>query len=424
MKFDTVIAGGGLSSLVCGIRLQKAGRKCLIVSAGQNAMHFSSGTFGLLGKLPDGTVVSDPVEEAAKLGDEHPYSKIGAAQLKKYSELVPDFFSSCGVALKGFDGKNGWRLTASGTFKPAWLALKEVPFFASKDELTGSNALIVNFAGFLDFNPQFIAEGLEKRGIKCREEAIKIKEVEALRKNPSEMRSVNIARVMNREESWKQIGHLVQGMLKDEDIVVLPQVFGLGDQVVTDWLQEMISAKVLYVGTMPPSVPGIRTQMQLKKAFESAGGVFQSGDEVLDPEFSADGRVTSVRTVNLGDVRLYADTFVLASGNLFGQGLEAMPKEVREPVFGLDVDFPAERRDWYDEDFFARQAFTGIGVKTDRDFHPFRSGTLVPNLSVTGAELGGHNPLSEESGAGVAIMTALKVADDIASAENKNNRQD
>ena len=72
MKFDIVIIGGGLAGLVCGIKLQKAGKKCAIVSAGQSAMHFSSGTFDLLGRLPDGTEVTNPLEAMKSLPEEHP----------------------------------------------------------------------------------------------------------------------------------------------------------------------------------------------------------------------------------------------------------------------------------------------------------------------------------------------------------------
>ena len=462
MKFDVILIGGGLSSLVCGIRLQKAGRRCLMVSAGQNALHFSSGAFGLLGSLPDGTAVQYPLEAIPSLPAGHPYAKIGVGKIAEYAAMAPGFFESCGVHLVAAapaaaatpagpaaasapgaadDGpaaavasaataapatadpalrsvRNGFRFTATGTMKPAWLAMSEVAFFPTEEALRDSDgapvesALIVNFAGFLDFNARFIAEGLEKNGIRCRLETVRIDDVERLRKNPSEMRSVNIARVMTREQNWKGFAHQVKELMKGEDMVVLPEVFGLGGELIPQWLSEMIPAKVTYVGTMPPSVCGIRTQMRLKEAFESAGGTFLLGDEVLDPEVE-DGRVLCVRTSNLGSMRLVADSYVLASGNLFGNGLTAAPGEFREPVFGLDVDYPQDRSDWYDPDFFAKQNYIGVGVKTDGAFHPYIAGRVVENLYVAGSEVGGCNSLAEGSGAGVAIMTAFKVADGI-----------
>ena len=52
---------------------------------------------------------------------------------------------------------------------------------------------------------------------------MQVKEVENLRKNPTEMRSVGIARLMDREENWKEFGHLVQGLVKGADLVVRSQ---------------------------------------------------------------------------------------------------------------------------------------------------------------------------------------------------------
>ena len=419
MRFDTVIIGGGLSSLVCGIKLQKAGERCLIISAGQNALHFSSGTFGLLGRLPDGSEVSEPMKSLSFLPEAHPYSKIGVDKMTEYVAGVPDFFESCGVRLhpspqSGELGMpvNGYRVTPMGSFKPGWLAMDEVTLLQSNDDISWSKALIVNFSGFLDFNAGFIAEGLSRRGVECRVEAVTIADVENLRRNPTEMRSIGIARVMGKESNWKEFGSKVRELVKGEDLVILPEVFGLGDPVIIQWLREMIPAEVMFVGTMPPSVPGIRTQMRLKKSFEAAGGTFLQGDTAVDP-LVENGRVISVHTVNLGKLSLSADNFVLASGHLFGKGLEATPSKVYEPVFGLDTDFPSDRKAWCDEDFFAPQGYDGYGVVCDELFRPSIEGRMIENLYVVGSEVGGCNSLYEGSGAGVAIMTAMSVADSI-----------
>ena len=411
MRYDVILIGGGLSSLVCGITLQKAGKRCLMVSAGQNALHFSSGTFGLLGKLPNGKEVSEPIATIHKLGASHPYSKIGGGKIMEYAKATPQFFADCGIELKGNRNSNMYRLTPSGTLMPCWLALKETTVFPSRKERLRGRMLIVNFAGYLDFNTDFLAEGLEKMGVSVSRIAdVKLPDVEHLRQNPTEMRSVNIARVMDREENWKQFAKEVADLLQGEEYVVIPEFFGLADHMVCEWLREMIPAEILFAGTMPPSVPGIRMQMLLKRAFVYAGGTFLMGDEVLASEVS-EGRARSVRTANLGAIDVEADHFVLASGHFFAKGLLSTPKAVLEPVFGLDVSYPADRNSWYDIDFFAKQNYLGFGVETDQDFHPFKDGSPVGNLYVIGAELGGCNSLFEGSGAGVAIMTAFRAAE-------------
>lgn len=411
MRFDTVIIGGGLAGLVCGIRLQKAGKKCAIISAGQSAMHFSSGTFDLLGRMPDGTPVSDPIEAVRKLEKDHPYSIIGAETVGRYAAEVPDFLGSCGVKVKGSNSTNSWRITPTGERKPAWLTLSDFTPLSSKDEKIGSKALIVNILGYLDFNTKFLADSFERQGTVCRISSIKLEEMERLRKNPSEMRSTNIARVMDRDGVWEKAAEQVKAMIKDEDVVVLPAVFGLKNAETVDMIREKIGVKTVFVATMPPSVPGIRSQMTLKTEFERNGGRFFLGDNVMEADFNDDGSVKSIATSNFDDIRVYADDFVLATGSFFSKGLIATPEKVYEPVFGADLKYAEKRDGWFDRNFWNRQDYISFGAKVSETLNAFINGKEISNLYAIGSLLGGANTLYEGCGGGVAIISALKAAD-------------
>lgn len=414
MRFDTTIIGGGLAGLVCGLRLQEAGQKCAIVSAGQNAMHFFSGGFGLLAKLPDGTNVDAPLAAIPSLDASHPYAKIGAENIEKYAEETKKLFCELGINVEGTAARNRYVISASGALKPAWLTIDDIASVSAKDEKIADNALIVNIDGFLDFNTAFIAESFEKRGTTCEITAVTTNEIRNLRRNPSEMRASNIARIMDNAAARTTFVNAVEAELAEGkfDAVVLPAVFGLKNHETVQAVREELGIKTLFIGTLPPSVPGIRSQMQMKRAFEAKGGTFLMGDEAVASEIK-DGKVTAIKTSNLGDIELTADNYVLASGSYFGHGIIAEIDKVTEPVFGADVIFDNDRGNWYDKNFFGKQNFIGFGVAADDRFNVIKKGESIRNLYAAGSVLGGFNPLHEGCGAGVAIMTAFYISDSI-----------
>ena len=412
MKFDTLIIGGGLAGLLCGVRLQEAGQKCAILSSGQNAMHFFSGGFGLLSRLADGSAVEEPLKAIPSLESSHPYSKIGADKVAEYTQETVEFFKSHGIQVEGNAEKNSYLITGSGALKPTWLAAEEIAHVKDKSESIGDKVLIVNIEGFMDFNTSFIAGALEKRGAKCRIVAVTTDELCKLRTNPTEMRSSNIAKIMESPVSLNRFATEVKAQIKDEDTVILPDVFGIKSHDTIASLRKQLGIKTLFIGTLPPSVAGIRIQMQLKEAFIAAGGTFLKGDEAKQAEFEGN-KVISIKSANLEDVNITADNYVLATGSYFGHGLVSDAESISEPIFGADVIFDGDRNNWFDKNFFRRQDYISFGVDTDSAFLTKRNGDTVKNLYAIGSILGGFNALYEGCGAGVAIMTAFRVSDTI-----------
>ncbi|NLZ19261.1 MAG: anaerobic glycerol-3-phosphate dehydrogenase subunit B [Bacteroidales bacterium] len=371
MRFDSVIIGGGLAGLTAGISLQEEGRSTAIVSTGQNALHFFSGCFESLQEPP---------------------------------QRMQDLFAGAGVRLHY---REGVRLMPLGTFRPAALALADidlvpVPHFADK-------VLIVGFAGFQDFFPAFLADGLAREGMQCRTVQLELPELERLRLSPSEMRSVQIARTLDR--IWGKVIREVKHLLREEDAVVLPQVFGLQDPSVPEYIRQGLPVRVVFTGTLPPSVPGIRTQLLLKRRYEALGGTYLAGDEVVTAHIHGDV-VHGIATRNLDSHCLEAGHFLLASGSYFSKGLKSTPFDIAEPVFGLDVVHADDRNAWYDTDFFADQPYMQFGVKTDTALHPLRDGQPLTNLYAIGSVLGATRP-EFGFGAGLAVRSAFAAVDQI-----------
>ena len=405
MRFDTIIIGGGLSGLVAGIDLVRKGQKCLIVSSGQSALHFFSGSFELYGKD------ENPLKAIASLDPSHPYSKLGAERVEALASRVKPFFAELGLEFKGDATANHWRMTPLGVMKRAWLTLDEYASFESAEQMPWKKVCLLNIDGFLDFHTSYIAAALEKKGVEVKVASLSAPQFDKLRENPTEMRSTNISKVI--------IGDFVQTLAgqinektADAEAVLMPAVAGLTGTAEIKRLQELVNVPLYFLPTLPPSTPGIRIQMMLKKYFQSQGGVYMLGDSVREGRFE-NGKLVSIKTVNHEDTEFEAENFVLATGSFFSKGIVASQTGVAEPIFGLDIDADPDRGNWFERNMFEAQPYMKFGVASDEKFHAVKDGKAVENVYVAGSVLSGFNAIKEGCGAGVSVLTALNVAESI-----------
>lgn len=405
MRFDTIIIGGGLSGLVTGISLSKKGQKCLIISSGQSALHFFSGSFELFGSE------GNPLEAMSQLDKDHPYTKLGVDTIKTLAEEVPSFFQEMNISLVGSVMRNHYRVTPLGILKPAWLTLDEYARVEDPKQMPWKKVAIFNVEGFLDFQTRFLASGLAKQGVESVIFAISLPELQRLRKNPTEMRATNIAKALV-GDTLKDMAREINAASKDVEAVLIPSVVGLFDKSLVEELKKMVEKPLHFISTLPPSVPGIRTQITLRKRFQELGGVYMLGDTVLNGTIVGD-KLQSIRTTNHGSMEFKADHFVLATGSFFSHGIVATSEHVYEPILGLDVVYAGSRMEWYDRNLFKTQPYMNFGVATDQNFRVSKEGKTLSNMYAVGAVLSGFNPIKEGCGAGVSILTSMHVAQEI-----------
>ena len=401
MRYDSVIIGGGLAALLCGIELARGGKKVAIVATGHSTLHFSSGSFGLYN-------AAEPLKAVEALDASHPYTKLGE-DIEALAAKATEILNIAGVATVGSSERNHYIMTPTGALRQCWLSIEGMVTSEDGKSLDFSDALILAPEGFLDFYAQFVSDALTKLGVKTPQYAFSLPELVIRRNNPTEMRSTTVARALDKEENILALATIISREAKNTQTVVMPAVLGFERTDVLSRLEKITGKRILQVATLPPSVEGIKVERALRKTFERMGGVIFAGHTATGYTME-DGAVATVTTSK--GVTLAANEFVLATGSFIGGGLQALRSGVSEVLFGADVVAPAVT-ELTNRDIFEPQPFMNTGIVTDEQFKVVVDGKAIDNLYGCGAVLAGFNPVKEGCGAGVSMFTALKVAEDI-----------
>lgn len=411
MRMDTVIMGGGLSALTCGITLAKHGKSVAIVASGQSTLLFNGGSMELLGSI-DGQEVTAPLEAIATLPDNHPYRKIGTERIASLASEAKQLLDDAGINMEGRPDANHWRITPMGVAKPAWLTLSDHMRIDDLSHLPAKRVALMAIRGYLDQPNSMLAQGLRSLGMEVKDVEFTTSDITSLRRSPSEMRATSLAKHLMSNSALQRVAEQINALANEADLVLLPSVLGQNDDNDFKALQSMVNKPLRLVATLPPAVAGMRMQAQLRHYFRMLGGTYLMGDTAVSGTFDQD-RLTAVTTAKLGDMPLKADHFVLATGSFVSRGLMADYERVYEPVLGVDVDADADRECWTRFGVLNAQAYTQYGVATDNSLRCLIEGKPIANLRAIGSVLSGHDAIKMGDGTGVSMLTALAAAHDI-----------
>lgn len=411
MRMDTVIMGGGLSGLTCGIALAKRGQKVAIVATGQSTLLFNGGSMELLGNI-DGKPVTAPLDAIATLPESHPYRKIGVDRIATLADQAKQLLADTGINMTGNATANHWRITPMGVAKPAWLTLSDHLRIDDLAQLPARRVALMCIRGFFDQPNGMLAQGLRDLGFDVNMIEFTTDDITALRRSPSEMRASSLAKHLVSNNALQRVADQINSLAGDADLVLLPSVMGQNDDSDFLTLQSMTNKPLRLVATLPPAVAGMRMLNQLRHYFRMLGGTYLMGDTATSGNFDGD-RLTSVTTAKLAEMPLKADNFVLATGSFTSRGLVANYERVYEPVMDLDVDADDDREQWSRFGVLQPQAYSRYGVTTDGSLRCLKQGKPIDNLHAIGSVLSGHDAVKMGDGTGVSLLTAIAVAHDI-----------
>ncbi len=387
--WDGIIIGGGLAGLTAGIRAAERGKQILIISEGAGSLTYSSGAldFGDVGQLLS--------------HEDHPYALLGEtvvhAGMEWFQNLFPDY--------RGSWSEFQEILTPLGAPRKAGI----VPRSHNTEPLKNAKVIILMAPyGLKDFFPEIIKTNLLKAYPQCEVEIFPFRTgtFESWHTIGKPVTGMDYTKYWQSQPGVSELKRLLDSLpqTSGETVILFP---GLA-AAFCEPLKEVLAGTpfpVIEMTSFPPSACGHNLYSALKQKFKSLGGELLTGTGVQSIE--SHNKVCSRAIVRSKGrpTAFSADSFILATGGIFGGGIEATADTAQETVLGLPLYVPAQ---WTNSEFLGEQPYARIGIEADRELRPVGPGgkeVLFKNLRVIGRMLAHWDPWTETCGGGVSLAT-------------------
>ncbi len=419
LQSDVLVIGAGLSGLVTGWQLSKAGQRTHVITKGWGATHWHAGCIDVLGYEPFGNhnLVASPVNSLTQLIKEnpsHPYALAGIEVIDKAISSFMDLFTQNNYPLHGSLLSNWLLPTALGTLRPTCLAPETMINGDLSNVDPKKHILLIGFSQFVDFYAEFAADNLRALG----------HDVKGITLDIPSLRSQNfitgrvLAEKFDRQELISEITEALRHHLDGINLVGFPAVLGIQQPMqVKKSLEQALGLPLFEIPTLPPSIPGIRMQRILVKSIEENGGRVTEGLQVTGAQIQ-DRSITHVLSEAAARQKSHrAKSFVLATGSFLGGGFTASNDGyAHDTVFSLRLSPPQNHAGWFEGEFLSPSGHPIFksGIAVNARFQPVQDGNpTFENLFVTGTSLPNFDPLQERSLEGVALVSGFALTKSI-----------
>ncbi|MEM1657563.1 MAG: FAD-binding protein [Candidatus Jordarchaeales archaeon] len=258
-EVDLLIIGAGMAGLTAAETAGGRELQVKVIASGYGCSQASSGTIDVLGQYANKKVV-DLEETLGGFIERNPCHVYAVAGRETVLSVLSDFQRRSDGLYVGKDGQNMEVITPLGTCKTTYL-IQFTMRNASFNLLSEGKSLVVAVPGLLGYAPHIIKGKMEEKGIN-----VKMAKLKLAVTSPFQLATYLEA---NPETL---ISELKEANASSYDWVILPPILGITNvKKVWQIVEESLKTNIVELPSFPPSVPGKRLHILLKRRCEEKG---------------------------------------------------------------------------------------------------------------------------------------------------------